>query len=208
MRVNYMKKIHFAFIIAVLALCAGIWYWKSVNSVKKEVVQQLVEQQLPSKEENQEQNLVWYPVPELGVRFKVTLDMSDNLKYSMVYDETTRQPIAYFYLQSIHDFEEKQGIPCVFYMDDSPRIGVYSSCSDFALRRVNIDNKTKAVEQTSQCGMSIEKMRTEKYFICYSHSQAVSITGDRDAYKEMYKGKVFDIFLDTIEDADNKNSDV
>lgn len=77
-----MKKTYFAFIIAVLALCAGIWYWKSVNSVKKEAVQQLVEQQLSSKEENQEQNLVWYQVPELDMEFQVEKSVADELIYT------------------------------------------------------------------------------------------------------------------------------
>lgn len=55
------------------------------------------EQESLLKETGQEQDLVWYQIPELGIRFKVTPDSRSDLKYTIVYAADTKQHIAYFY---------------------------------------------------------------------------------------------------------------
>lgn len=196
-----MKRIHLIVIIALLAFGGGIFVWHDMRDAREEVAQKPAEQKLLPKEVGQEQDLVWYEVSELGVRFKVTPDSRSDLKYTVVYDTDTKQYIAYFYSQSVHDFEEKQGIPCKFYKEDTPKIGESSSCGDFALRRVDFSiDKNTTNSPSLECERSIEKMRTEQYFICYSLGQAVPITGNRSVYESIYKDKKFGIFLDTMED--------
>lgn len=162
-------------------------------------IQQPSDAEQAARETYQTQDLVWYQVPELGIRFKVTPDSRNNLKHAVVFNENTREFSAYFYSQSAYDFEEAHGIPCTFHKEDNSRIGMYPVCSDFALYRVNLDGNQNDSSDPI-CGRDTEEMRTKEYVICYAHAQASSITGDRKEYEELYRDKDFRIFLDTMED--------
>ncbi len=94
-----MKKMIILVLTVVLLLviiAIGFLMWNN-NQKKNEI------NQLQNKAENQEQavdenNLVWYEIPELGVRFKVTQDTKEDLRYKFKkYGNNIETSSAMFY---------------------------------------------------------------------------------------------------------------
>lgn len=78
-----MNKKHIIIIsisVIVLAVAAGVWRWEKMKKAKN--AKNNISQYQQKITNDQDDQLVWYEVPELGIRFKVTLDAKDNLKYT------------------------------------------------------------------------------------------------------------------------------
>jgi hypothetical protein len=80
-------------ILILLAMGAGFWKWKSMQKVSQQVQnqQQQVQQQNSNQQsvDNQqlqqipEDQLVWYEIPELNIKFKVTKSVASELIYKI-----------------------------------------------------------------------------------------------------------------------------
>ena len=111
------KKVLIGILITAFAIliASGVWFVRKQEKIsttqqqislenKPEPIQalQFQPQQIP------EDQLVWYEIPELGIKFKVTPDAKEDLKYTIVkYSEigdTAKFPNAVLYLQSVRDF--------------------------------------------------------------------------------------------------------
>lgn len=158
---------------------------------------------LSSENQSQAFDLVWYDVPELGIRFKVTPDTKNDLRYVVSVSKSIKEPTLFFYSQSIFDFNSMNGrIPCSIrgYGADEDFFGQTTACSDFALSRYSIKGDS-GDDSKHGCENSVEKARVGDDSICYTYAQATSFSSknEYDEYQESVKYKRFGIFWDTVE---------
>lgn len=78
-----MKKKILISIILVLVIIAGVtgfWQWKQIEQQRQ--IKHVQNQQQAIQNNNTNQNdLVWYEIPELGIKFKIEKDIADELIY-------------------------------------------------------------------------------------------------------------------------------
>lgn len=138
-----------------------------------------------SKEEieklKNDNSLVWYEVPELGIKFKVTPYTKEDLKYFKENES------VYFYKQSLIDFIK-------FYRHiDNVDSSYYSI---FAVNRKFY--KTKNSEHFCDKIFSLNK----EEFICYSLPQAAIFNSEKEnnEYLESIKSKKDRSYFSTVEE--------
>ena len=81
------KKTFFIILVFALLVCVLVFgIWKFKNGKKQQEQSQIKVQQVNNDDQlqNPESELVWYEIPELGIRFKVEKDMKDELVYQFV----------------------------------------------------------------------------------------------------------------------------
>lgn len=97
-------------VIILLTVGAGIWMWredgKSINIASDAQNQQQTANNISSLQQ-QGNELAWYQVPELGIKFEVTPDTKNDLKYFIDENQKVKVTSANFYFQSAKDFIDK-----------------------------------------------------------------------------------------------------
>ena len=198
------------FILSVLVgVC--IWQWekiKNFNIAKQKTQQEQSEEGWQNKEQINNDKFVWYEVPELGIKFKVTPDTKEDLKYN---SKNNRMAIfnidlhdTIFYSSSETDSSLKG---CVL----SEETGL--SCGNFYINKIFKDQAKAYEEKVGKpyCEDSGGKtiLENNDYYICLYSRNEISVF-DNDKYKEEFhimdnNDKNYGIFLDTIRILKNDN---
>ena len=137
----------------------------------------------------QEKDLVWYEIPELGIKFLVTRDSKDDLRYIM--DEN----VAHLYRHSVVSFlQHNSKIKKLF----------DNNYSGFAVVRIDQDIYRKYQKNDPKhpypCRTSEAIFVINKYVYCSEHSQAAVFDSkqQQEDYQRNTRNKNYKIYLNTI----------
>jgi hypothetical protein len=199
--------------IFALVLVGGLWFlMDSQGEIKPEVVKtedstieiqydtkfgtRLTEREIAHIKNSND--FVWYEVPELKIKFKVTPDTKDDLKYitETGEDRDTKEEVytVYFYSQSVVNF---LGSECV--IDGR----VKKECADGSLGKVAIEKNLEIERNTGIPSCNGERIvaNINNDIICLTGAQAsVLVAGKYEEYLETIKSKEFGIYLNTTEE--------
>jgi hypothetical protein len=179
-------------ILGVVLIIGCFWYTKNKKGQLAKNNQHAIQEQNnqennQKKEEKNEGQLVWYEVPELGIRFKVSPDTKDDLKYFIDGSST------YLYYQSVIDFARLYDNNCKL---------LTKECTEGSLGLISIKDNSKAKENTGMplCRDNEVVATAEENIICFVHSQAPILAKNQyDKYLESVKKKQFSLNLETAE---------
>ena len=214
-------------ILALALVAGGFWCWQ--NNKKAEVNQQAKQAENQEQQDNaikirddtrfgarlsekeikaikNNNSLVWYEIPELGIKFKVTLDTKDDLRYITETEknkETEENEITvFFYNQSTVNF---LGNSCLLNNQ------VKKTCTEGALSRysVKLNELYKGRSDTESmlraCRGSGIIANINEDIICFAGPQSSVLSKEQqDEYLETVKDKKFGIYLKTTESISNK----
>ena len=201
---NKKIAIAVAILIIVLAIGAGVWRWKEKNNEKN-----FSEQQTNKNGQNDSsilnEKLVWYGVPELGIKFKVTPDEKEDLKYIVYKDPTELAESDYllvtFYNQSVYDFQKQLASDPNY----SCRIeNNRANCYVFILMRKNEEllKNEKKNEKDGGLGLCMKKIISVKSNIICEFPSLTSDFSTEDEYIEYLNwisSKDLHYYLNTVE---------
>ena len=189
--IKFMKKqkLTISMLVSAFILFIIILVW---NIKKNETLKDQVQQQNQSIGQISKNDLVWYEVPELGIRFKVTPDTKNDLKYFIKEDEKFESISAYFYSQSTKDFIE----------ENSKIAEITISYSDFALLRISEEKNKKFKEENGRLACLQENIITQmgEQVYCKDSSQSSIFSSKEqyEQYQESIKNKKFGLFFDEV----------
>ncbi|MCD6149695.1 hypothetical protein J7J13_02825 [bacterium] len=151
-------------------------------------------------------SLVWYEIPELGIKFKTTLDTKDDLRYITETEknkETEENEITvFFYNQSTVNF---LGNSCLLNNQ------VKKTCTEGALSRYSVKlnelykERSDTESMLRACRGSGIIANINEDIICFTGPQSSVLSKEQqDEYLETVKDKKFGIYLKTTESISNK----
>lgn len=206
------KEIIIILSILILAVLAGgFWFVKNNREVK--IVQQksqddnirikdntkfgtrLTEEEIEIVKNND--YFVWYEIPELGIRFKVTPDTKEDMGYNIRYvteiDNNGKNLTAYLYSKSVTIF---LGSDYCFHNNK-----FQTRCSDGAIDKVSVKQNNKTgKDHIWACREDRILINTNDGVICFTGSQSPVLFGSQyEEYSKIIKDKNFGIYLNTTE---------
>lgn len=169
-----------------------------VSKKQEEILKKLEEE----KNKIAESDLVWYEIPELEVKFKVTKDEKDNLKYFInAKEEGLNEEIvsATLYEQSVVDFIGKEN--CL--NKDSENV----FCYNVIIRKIpfNLNEVYEKSDDTNDvlrsCKLGWQKNILKDNVFCSFSPQfwIFKSINQYEDYIEKTRDKIFFIFLDKME---------
>lgn len=215
---NQMNKKNIVILVVLLVIViAGFLIWK--KNQKTEVNQQqsqnqdnnivikddtkfgtrLTEEEIATiKNDNY---FVWYEMPEFGIKFKVTPDTNNDLKYNIkdvvdIDNANIKNVTAYLYSESIIDFLGKD----YCFHGDSFNI----ACSEGAIGKIPASQIEEAMKNTENpyplCGKDRIITNVNDNIICFTGPQSPVLFGSQyEKYSKIVESKKFGIYLDTME---------
>ncbi|MCK9378563.1 MAG: hypothetical protein M0P97_00250 [Candidatus Moranbacteria bacterium] len=191
--------------IIILAVISGFLVWKnnqrettvdkreSLDSIenKSDLIKiqndtkfgtRLTEEEIASIKNNN--FFIWYEIPELGIKFKVTPDSKEDLKY--IVNKHDKQGI-YLYSKSIVEF-----LKCENLID----------CSEGSLGKVSTEKNLEIEKNTGipSCRKEGIVANVANDLICLTGSQAPVLTGVQyENYLKLIGNRKFGIYLNTAE---------
>ncbi len=144
-----------------------------------------------------EKDLVWYEIPELGIKFLVTKDAKEDLRYD--YKINKNKKSAKLYWQSEIDFLPQQR--CFDKQNDN-------LCTIGILNKILVKNKKKQGKETGQSfcwGIQIITINNNS-LICFIGPQAWNFISVKEynEYLKTIKDKNLEIYLGTMEPISTK----
>jgi hypothetical protein len=130
---------------------------------------------------------VWYEIPEMNIKFKVTPDTKEDLKYFMENESS-----LYFYNQSTVDFIGKR-------CGSEEKIEI--SCTNGALGKISVEKNSETARSTgiSACRPDSVIAEISDNLICFTGAQSPEIPNKEahEKYLDLMKNKELGIYLDT-----------
>ncbi|MFC1644917.1 hypothetical protein ACFL08_02735 [Patescibacteria group bacterium] len=195
------KKVLGGVIVALIVILGASFIIKGMNQGADVIVEDVEKEDIQdsAKAQPKEEDLVWYEIPELGVKFKVTKESFDDLKYEV--SETVKNGEktigVRLYSQSLVEF---LGEGRCFQQGES-------MCASGSMARFSVEyNENK---NSFPCK---EDTRDRKILItigddiiCQYRPQASKFNSkeENDKYQEFIKNRNFGIYKETMIPIDN-----
>jgi len=161
---------------------------------------------IEEKRQRADEDLVWYEIPELGVRFKVTPDSKDDLRYTVTYNKKDRNGV----IVDFYSILQYQFLGEVCSIQDAKNVfereytGKYSTCSLWSISRYSeISRKEFKLKQgVDACFDGKVILNENNLYWCYALPQFSNFK-DQGQYKSYVKwmngkNKNLGVFIETI----------
>ncbi len=195
-----MQKMNLKKIVLSLAVVVAVFGLVGCGEkiIEKEVKSEGVK--IPTSE-TLENELVWYEVPELGIRFKVKSGSMEDLKYvaENLDGRGIERLAVYFYSNSAKNFVEKRS---------ETKDNNLTAYSQFGISKISNEMQEKYEKEygVALCSEKNVLLRVGNDTFCKSMPQATFFSSkeENDAYLESIKDKKLGLYLDTIEITEDK----
>lgn len=200
------------FVIAVAVAGGVLWYANLVQRDAHLAQQKAEEEQkklAESNKEKSENDLVWYEVPELGVKFLTSMDAKDDLHYSArertIGDEKVRVGVVDTGFTSLIETKGDQNKNCIL-SEDGYSCGRFFLYDYKLIDNQNLNDKTLSQICTDSNGIILLK-KNENEIICYYGDENLVITDQN--YRDWFhvpseqKDKWFKVSFQSIKWADD-----
>lgn len=131
-----MKKTTIIAVVALLAVAIlfgmGFWQWKSQQNqkVSRSDQAQSQEQQKQQSQQIPEDQLVWYEIPELGIKMKLKKDLAEDLIYNIESSNDSQGRLAWY---SNFTMKSLQMVDPVYCTSENRAIGTIVKISNLTI---------------------------------------------------------------------------
>jgi len=208
-------KSNFAFaIIAILSVGLLLYTTievynckQDINQINNEIQKISIVEKSKVGVKDKKDELVWYEVPELGIKFKVSPDSKEDLKYNIWKYESEIGVAFYSKFVRENKLDEKYNENIMFYMksvDDIEDVEV-SQEIDFYLVTNEMMKKNENGEDMNLC--EVKYIEVQNGLICYSKPQATLFVSDTELGRKNEEKKLINKFKKLNKDKKYFNMD-